>query len=270
MSLPRLFKSFKPFTAGYLHEMISDWYESELGQAVLEQERKVLDQLLPSMFGYYLLQTGLGRPQQLTGSSTIGHKIFCGEAVYHDAPMASIATRITDLAIQSESVDVALVHHSLDFDSNPHHTLREISRVVIPGGKLIVIGFNPWSVWGLMRFFHPGTTEIPWAGNFISPYRLSDWLSLLDYQVEGCESVFHGLPTTRRRWVNSFGWLDVMGKRWWPQFGAVYTLVATKRVATMTQVKPKRKAAAFVPIPINGIARPAPRKGNPTCRFNDE
>lgn len=261
MSLPRLLKPFQPFNGAYIHDLVTDWYASEWGRKVLALEKSVLDQILPQMFGYYLLQTGLGRPQLLTESSTIKHKFFAGEELYTDAPMACIKSRVSELAIDSDSIDVALIHHSLDFDSNPHKTLREISRTVMPGGKMIIVGFNPWSVWGFLRLFHGQTARVPWSGNFLSPYRVSDWLNLLDFQVEGCECVAHGIPNVSPKWSNSLRWLESLSKRWWSQGGAIYTLVATKRIATVTPIKPARRSAksTLVAIPLPGIARPSSR-----------
>jgi SAM-dependent methyltransferase len=266
MSLPRLFKPFKPFHHGYLHERISEWFESELGQRIIGAERRVVNQILPSMFGYYLLQTGAGKPVHLIDDCTIKQQFFISDVVTKTAAtlgecrMRVICSRLSDLALASDSVDVGLIHHTLDFDSNPHKTLREITRTILPGGKLVIIGFNPWSLWGMMRLVMRQSAHPPWSGNFISPYRLSDWLNLLDFQIEGCETLEFGLPSVRTRWLSAFAWLEVAGRRWWQQSGAVYVLVATKRLATVTPIKPRRLPAAnLITLPVRGIARTTSR-----------
>ncbi|MCG8315654.1 MAG: class I SAM-dependent methyltransferase [Pseudomonadales bacterium] len=270
MSLPRLFKSFQPFTGSYVHELVNQWFETELGQSTLQAESSLLDQILPSMFGYYLMQTGMGAPQLLTSASPIKHRFYVCEETYPKAPMACVQSRFSDLSVASDSIDVALLHHSLDFDNNPHRLLREISRTLIPGGKMVIVGFNPWSLWGIFRLLRATSPKAPWCGNFLSPYRVSDWLNLLDFEVEGCECVIFGPPNSGQGWGKHFRWLSYFGKRWWSQRGAVYVLVATKRVARLTPIKNISKPTLVPPIPINGIARPAPRSSKVQSRTIEE
>lgn len=261
MALPRLFKPFQQIHGSDVHRLMSDWFRSELGEQVLADEQALLDQLLPSMFGYYLVQIGVGEPQWLAGSSTIHCKVFLAEESFHSEHYHCVASRPDDMAIATESIDVALLHHSLDFESAPHRALREIARTVMPGGKILIVGFNPWSLWGLWRFFRKQSAQMPWSGNFISPFRLSDWLKLLDFHVEGCESLIHGLPSANPRTRKLFGWLSYLGQHIWGQRGAVYVLVATKQVSTLTPIKPRfqRVRESLVNIPIAGIAKPSTR-----------
>lgn len=269
MSLPRLFKPFQPFTGSYIHELINHWFDTELGQHTLKEEQELLDQILPSMFGYYLMQAGVGQPKLNLEASPIKHRFYVCEELFPNAPMAFVQSRFSELSVASDTIDVALLHHSLDFDNNPHRLLREITRTLIPGGKLIVVGFNPWSLWGAFRLLRLKTANVPWCGNFLSPYRVSDWLNLLDFEVEGCETTSFGIPNTSKKWSSYFGWLSYAVKRWWSQRGAVYIMVATKRVAKVTPVKENRRKATLVPIPLNGIARPAPRADLPKNTFED-
>ena len=37
-------------------------------------------------------------------------------------------------------------------------------------------------------------------------------------------------------WLNRFEWMEPAGDRWWPVFGAVYSLTAVKRVRGMRLV----------------------------------
>ena len=241
---------------------MSEWFRSDLGQVVLQNERALLDRLLPSMFGYYLVQTGVGEPQWLAGSSTIHRKLYLCEERCQSDRYCCVQSRPDDMAIATECVDVAILHHTLDFEESPHRALREVARTVIPGGKILVVGFNPWSLWGLWRLFRKQSATMPWSGNFISPFRISDWLNVLDFQVEGCESLIHGLPTGTTRLNRFFGWLSYLGQHIWRQRGAVYVLVATKQVATLTPIKPRFRTVrdSLVNIPIAGIAKPSARR----------
>ena len=245
-----------------MHRLLSDWFKTDLGEEVLQKETALLGRLLPSMFGYYLVQAGVGQPQWLAENSVIHRKLYVCEQPQQSSRYHCVCSRLDDMAIATESVDVAILHHSLDFESAPHRVLREVARVVIPGGKIVIVGFNPWSLWGLCRLALTGADRLPWSGNFLSPYRISDWLKLLDFQVEGCESLMHGLPTSGTRARKLFGWLAFVGQHVWRQQGGIYVLVATKQVSTLTPIKPKRLSVrdSLVPIPIAGIAKPSTRK----------
>ena len=273
MALPRLFRPFHSAHGHYSHELVNLWYKSELGVQILEQEKGVLDQLLPELFGYHLMQMGVFDTPSLASNSPIKHQFFLSEggvellqtqsqdpAEILRSQMSAVTSKCTELPIASDSIDVAVLHHCLDFHDNPHGILREVARTLMPGGKIVIVGFNPWSWWGITRMFLKNASKAPWNGNFVSPYRLSDWLNLLDFEIEGCECVCYGLPTVNQRTSAAFSWVGALAKRWLSQTGAVYTLVATKRVATFTPIKPKRfQRPSLVPIPLNGLARPASR-----------
>lgn len=262
MSLPRLFKPFQQVHGASVHALLSGWFKTELGQELLQQEMVILNRVLPGIFGYHLVQTGIGEPQWLAENSTIHNKVYLCAQPQQSDQYHCICSRLDELSVATESVDVALLHHSLDFESAPHRALREISRAIIPGGRIVIVGFNPWSLWGLGRLFLMHTAGMPWSGNFLSPYRLSDWLKLLDFQVEGYESTAFGLPTANRRTRRFFNWLTHLGQRIWQQRGGVYVLVAVKQVSTLTPIKPRFKAVTdtLVNIPMSGIAKPSTRK----------
>lgn len=257
MSLPRLFKPFQQIHGQFVHTLLDRWFDSELGKEILQQENALLERLLPSMFGYFLVQTGFGAPQWMAESSTIHNKLYLSELPQHSRHYHCVCSHLEELSLATESIDVALLHHSLDFASAPHRVLREMSRAIIPGGKIVIVGFNPWSLWGVARYVLMHSTKMPWNGNFISPYRLSDWLKLLDFHVEGYEGTAYGLPTANSRTRKLFNWIAYLGQRIWRQRGGVYVLVATKQVATLTPIKPRFSSVTDSLIPIAGIAKPS-------------
>jgi hypothetical protein len=141
--------------------------------------------------------------------------------------------------------------------------LREAARVLIPGGKLVVVGFNPHSLWGLTRLFRRRSTAVPWQGQFLSPSRLSDWLSVLDFEVAGFEGAGMGLPTTSPRAHGINRWLDLLGNRFWNHLGAVYVMAAEKRVSRLTPVARIRSSAR------RPMLLPVPAKSGTVSRTTD-
>ena len=154
----------------------------------------------------------------------------------------------------SASLDLLVLPHTLDLSPDPHATLREVARVLVPEGRLLILGLNPNSLWGwrqardrLRRRWGGSTLFLPETGEFIGTGRLRDWLSLLNFEMEPLR---HGcyLPSVQTtQWQRRFEWMDRTGPRWWPFLGSVYAQVAIKRVHGMRLIEPvwrERKHAA--------------------------
>ena len=103
------------------------------------------------------------------------------------------------LPIESNSIDLVLLPHILEFSANPHQILREVQRVLVPEGHAIVCGFNPRSLWGVRGLFGSVKDEdYPWQGNFIARPRLKDWLTLLDFEITEDRLCCYAPPSVRR------------------------------------------------------------------------
>jgi SAM-dependent methyltransferase len=177
-------------------------------------------------------------------------------------------TEYAALPFEANSLDLVVLPHSLELNPDPHATLREVERVLVPEGRVVISCLNPASLWGLRqrrahlyRRLGVGELFLPDAGEFIGYRRLRDWLRLLNFEVEtgnfGCWR-----PAVRHREVAGarFDWMDRAGERWWPIFGAVYFIVATKRVRGIKLVAKRWKPAksiATAPVPLANRSRPA-------------
>jgi hypothetical protein len=130
----------------------------------------------------------------------------------------------------------------------------------VPEGKVVICCLNPASLWGLRqrrahiyRRLGFGELYLPDAGEFIGYWRLRDWLRLLSFEVESSSFGCYRPAFASEKWLERFSWMDPVGERSWPIFGAVYFVVAVKRVRGVkligaTWKAPKRIAAAPMPI----------------------
>jgi SAM-dependent methyltransferase len=131
----------------------------------------------------------------------------------------------------------------LEFGDDPHQILREVVRVLVPEGQVIIAGFNPWSLLGLKRMWPSARRHTPWNGHFINLPRLKDWLSLLSFDI--VSGRMHGYlpPFSQEPWLRRFSFMDAAGDRWWPFAGGVYFLQAVKRVRGMRVITPSWRPA---------------------------
>lgn len=217
---------------------LSEWYISYLGKILLTMEKARISRILPNLFGYHILQIGFPAGMSLLGSSRINHKIIsCQPGLLNPEKNPDLLCCNSALPVQSESVDVVLLPHILEFEKNPHQILREAERALIGEGHLIVTGFNPASVWGLWRLLLAWRDLPPWNGKYISLTRLRDWLTLLDFEIVKIEKFFFRPPFKNAKMMQRIKFLEPLGKYCWPYFGSIYLLVAKKRVMSMTPIK---------------------------------
>ena len=167
---------------------------------------------------------------------------------------------ITDagaLPFPSASLDLVVLPHTLELNADPHSALREVERVLVPEGRVVISGLNPTSLWSmrqgrarLLQRLGRDDFFLPEAGEFIGYWRLRDWLRLLSFEVESGRFGCYRPALTSQKWLSRFEWMDTAGARWWPIFGAVYFLVAVKRVRGVRLLEPAwklRKAVAAAP-----------------------
>lgn len=219
-----------------LQPALREWFTSELGRRVLSREENLLEDVLPRCFGFHAVHMGMQVEGDLLASSLIAHR-FAADRALLKTRLSTLVCDPEAMPLAGDSVDLVFLHHSLDVVSQPHAWLREAARVLVPEGHLLVVGFNPWSLWGISRIFRGPWQHLPWLHRPVSPSRLADWLSLLDFDVLGLETTYHYPPMRNTRWERYFAWLDWLGRRYWRQAGAVYVLLAKKRNSCLTPLR---------------------------------
>lgn len=216
-----------------LGQAITAWFATPPGERLAAHERDALDAMVGDLFGYQLLQLGeLGGDMAYLSRCPVQRKTL----VTHRADAAASSVIIAhsqQLPVASDSVDTVILVHTLDFSPDPHQVLREVERVLIAEGRVIVIGFNPFSLWGLWRLVGRWRGSIPWCGHFLSYPRLNDWLTLMGFGIERMD-VMEFRPPTR---TGQFDAVERLGRRVWPMLAGVYMVRAVKRVSRITPVR---------------------------------
>ena len=263
------------------------WLKTPAGEYLLAWEQRHLDQAVVDLFGFHALQLGLPELDALR-ANRMPHRWLAVESPPSKAEVpiegfdaepavaigkAAITLRchFDALPFDSASLDLVVLPHSLELARDPHLTLREVERVLVPEGRVIVLGFNPASLWGarqrlgrMRRRLGLGSERdlfLPRAGEFIGYRRLRDWLRLLSFEVESGRFGCYIPPVTSAKWLARFNWMESAGNRWWPPFGALYYIVAVKRVRGMRLVglvrDELRLKAVTAPAPVAATQRRA-------------
>ncbi|WP_338849153.1 class I SAM-dependent methyltransferase [Massilia sp. W12] len=231
---------FQPACAPHIIDL-SEWLATPGGQYVLAWERARLAQLTADIFGFNALQIGLPQLDTLA-ANRMPHK-FYGDSNLHPRAAVlnlSLAHDLAELPFASHSLDLVVLPHVLEFLPEPHQLLREVERVLIPEGQVIICGFNPASLWGLRQLSARlrGGKFLPQDGELISMLRLKDWLKLLNMHVLRGHFGCYVPPVHSQKWLQRWAFMEGAGERWWPYFGAVYIVQAVKRVKGMHLIGP--------------------------------
>ena len=215
--------------------LIDDWLNTAQGRYVMAWEQAKVDGLVVDLFGYNALQLGL--PQcNLLSHNRIPLRQLAGETGKVD-----VLCDLRELPFSANSIDLVVMPHVLEFHNDPHQILREVERILIPEGQLVITGFNPLSLWGLRKRLSRGLEEFPMNGDFISVLRLKDWLQLLSFEVDRGNFGCYAPPCHQERWLKRWHFMEAAGDRWWSFAGGVYLLRAVKRVRGMRIILPAWK-----------------------------
>ena len=239
------------------------WFDSAPGRYLLAWEQAHFDEAVANIFGYHSLQLGMPLLDGLR-ANRMPHRWRAMDEIQAPAPGAGAAphllTHAAALPFADNSLDLLLLPHALELSHNPHAVLREVARVLVPEGRVVISGLNPVSLWGLRqrraRLYQRlgwDSLYLPDVGEFIGHWRLSDWLHLLNFEIESTHFGCYRPAVRTDQWLERFSWMDRVGARCWPILGAAYFVVAVKRVhgvrllgpAWRTSVQP---TAASVPV----------------------
>ncbi len=234
---------------------LADWFQSPLGRAVLADELSLLNEALADCYGSNLLELSIA-PQFCVYRCEGMRRRYClgtpaqrlqglrldGECEFERLPLAS------------DSQDVVVLHHLLEFVANPHAVLREVERVLVPHGRVVAINFNPFSLLALRMLGARARSHSVWRNHFLTSRRISDWLQLLGFAINDVHYGFHRVPLNSPGWFLRH-WLPPQSRLRRMPFGAVQVLSATKYRAPLTPAKIRWSTDSLVNVRPLGAAR---------------
>ena len=224
---------------------LADWLETPPGRYVRAWEQKQVDAIVGNVFGYHAIQIGLAHWDLLQANRIP----FKGRTrIVFEAAAEHGAVLVCDpeaLPFETQSIDLLVLPHVLECSADPHQVLREAERVLMPEGRVVISGFNPWSLWGA-RDRMPGLDPLlPVPVHLqVSLPRIKDWFKLLSLELDRGRFGCYAPPCINQAWLDRWSFMEAAGDRWWPVCGAIYVVSAVKRVPALRIVGPAWKANA--------------------------
>ncbi len=227
------------------------WWTSPAGQAAIAAEAVLVTEALEDVFGWECLQIGAwGAGRELLAACRTRHRaVLASPGLSADA---DIIGRPTQLPVSGDSIDAVLLPHTLEFASDPYAIVREVDRVLVGEGQLLVLGFRPLSLWGARaRFSRSGFP--PGLRRVLSERRVREWLALLGYEVFAARRYLYRSP-----WGGGLAageGADRLLRRGltFPLPAGAYLLRARKQVYTLTPLRPRVRKAM-----LGGLVKTAP------------
>lgn len=158
---------------------IDDWLKTSIGISLLEWESSHLDAAVVNRFGYHALQLGLPELHGLR-ANRMPHQWLALERFPTPTPesLAHPVDLLCDfraLPFPADCIDLVLLPHVLEFSPDPQLVLQEVERVLIHEGRVMICGFNPFSL---------NYPQLPEVRKFIPYWRLKNDLNRLGLEVE--------------------------------------------------------------------------------------
>jgi SAM-dependent methyltransferase len=225
-----------------------------LGRALVAAESELLAAALEDVFGWELLQVGAwgAARELLAGSRTRRQTLVSAPGL---SGGADIVARASQLPVSSDCIDAALLPHTLEFAPDPYAILREVDRVLVGEGQLLVLGFHPWSLWGMRARwsrsgFPPGMRRV------LSVGLLREWLVLLGFELIAMQRYLYLSPWSRGLASGEGTGRMLRPGLTYPLPAGAYLLKARKRVYTLTPIRPRLREKPAV---IGGLVKPTTR-----------
>ncbi|MDO4795148.1 MAG: methyltransferase domain-containing protein [Brachymonas sp.] len=273
---------------------LAQWFACASGRDLQAWSQARCDQASANCFGWHALQLGLPAWPLLRNCRVQQHWVAAAHAAAdagthpaaspgpapdaepHAVADVDVALDWTALPFAESSIDLIVLPYALEASGDPHTALREAARVLVPEGHLLILGFNPASLWGLQRNkqmlaqrFAGAPTAAPHAGQplaqahplapqarqWVGHRRLRDWLQLLGFEISAGRFGCYRPIVRSQRWFNRLHWLEAAGDRWWPFLGGVYFLHVIKRVHGARLLRPGWSLPARAAPATNPIAR---------------
>jgi SAM-dependent methyltransferase len=178
-------------------DMSTHLWDSPLGGQTLALEATALTPFVRRVHGDTILWAGAHADSaNALQRCMVRNTVFLQQSPQRGkSDIPSVAAQLEALPFKANSLDGVVLHHALENTEDARVALREITRVLMPGGRVVICGFNPFSLVGLRRLYARVIDDSLSDHRMLNPMRLFDWLTLLGFELDVKPLYYgYGLP----------------------------------------------------------------------------
>lgn len=238
---------------------LRDFYGRPLGRVARTHISRRIQQVWPDVRGLNVLGLGFATPYLapfLGQAQRVIGLMPARQGVLQWPASGKCLTGLVDereLPLEDESMDRVLVVHGLEASESMRVMLRQIWRVLAPGGRVIIVVPNRRGLWARREATPFG------HGQPFSRSQLTQLLRESMFSPSGWEVGLFAPPFDWRPLVRSAAAWERVGRMLWPRFSGVIMVEATKQIYAATPLPVagtmKSRARAIVPLPAPAQAR---------------
>ncbi len=239
---------------------LAEFYASPKGPAVSEALARPVAQMWPDLKGQRVMGLGfaqplmnelcaLGQPRTITAMmpERMGVMHWVNPCPSPRKGNAASLVQPGHLPLRDAMMDKVIILHGLEHSA--HHTgfLREVWRVLAPGGTIILVVPNRRSLWAQLEGtpFGHGT---PYTRAQLANRLRAAMFTPLDWRM--------ALAVPPIKGVFGAAWarpIDAMGIKLWPRFAGVHVVLAQKQMASMMPSGGNRGRVPLLVPATNGV-----------------
>lgn len=239
---------------------LQTWHQIPIGQLLHEKESEVINDRLQYCFGQHLIKLGSLSSDINTSCSFIDHQINVGSEL-NSSSAVGVISEFDELPFQSNSVGAVVANHVIEYCADPHQVLRELHRVLIANGNLVISIFNPFSLIALQRFVPSSFYHDFKKGRFFTVGRVKDWLNLLGFEIVDEQQMFYTRLGQQHEHLDEGTWPKFI-KTLMPWSAGVTVITAKKREWPLTPVRPRLRYKTIFRPTITGTTASTSRQHN--------
>lgn len=222
--------------------ILDKWFQSPMGQSVVDSVQKQFEVSGMNIWGD-CLQVGTSaeilpkkRNHHLKKIRTIAPELMLP---------VDIHALVDELPFVNQSFPMVFLPFTLEFLNDTTKILDEVARVLTPDGYLLILGVNPWSLWGGTHLLNP---KAIWSSKWYSrsSLRIYSQLSSRNFQSHWIKSFFYRPPFSSAKLLKKSRFLEPVGQMFWPYPGGLYLLLAQKLTPELLPVEPLWRAGGYV------------------------
>ena len=205
---------------------LDDWFYTSVGKKVSYAIINEIGQLFENFLGKNILQIGSCGLNHLTEKFHYHHQLILTPFTLSQGQQ--IVSDMLTIPLEKNSVDCVIAPFSIEIIRDVNHTLFEFDRVLKPEGFLIIVGINPWSLWGAAYKLGLLDQLSHALRKLYSSLTLKRILSHHDYQQVSHSNFYYIPPIFNEVYLGKLEFMNQIGKMLWPFPSAFYCLVMKK------------------------------------------